>query len=381
MIETLYPKAADAVISREMFLRFYREFAAAAGLEKSPDIYDLHAYVALACGSRPHAEAMNLEVSDGSFVAIPFMKALAGAIALRSIFLDSCPDREGADAFVEKHFFDIAKRGGLPYQRPDLIEVAPDSILLSIDSELRFGSVRKIDKTRARIRKMFSRYYSNPRIRSIASEIPVAGAVLEEFANAGRAKGPYGMFTYPKFVTRLRSVFGATPDESLFEVSNFGMYEMNLLGDISEDHVAVIGMYPWEADHIEKAMEMAKRGIPVCEPLGRLFLDELEFALFRWVPGTNLEQLRDVKAWAEYGKTLRMCHERGVMLNDAAGRNAITGERGITLIDFEHTVLTREVRRLTDNELEPSLSKIEFELKQRKGRLLDAFMRGYKQLY
>jgi len=139
-------------------------------------------------------------------------------------------------------------------------------------------------------------------------------------------------------------------------------------------------VYPWEADHIAKAAEIAKRGIPVAEPVGRALAGEIELALFRWVHGKALNNISEQTPWREYGKIIRMCHERGVQLDDAAGRNAIwTGDR-IKLIDFEHTLLTEDIAPLPESDRQPSLERLYKEINHSpvSSSLIEAFNQGYQ---
>jgi tRNA A-37 threonylcarbamoyl transferase component Bud32 len=155
--------------------------------------------------------------------------------------------------------------------------------------------------------------------------------------------------------------------------------ERRLLKDLkaTENHVAVIAMYPWEADHLLKAEEIARRGVQVAKPLGRLFTGELEFALFQWVNGSCISTAGSSAAWDAYGRVMRFCHEHGIAVDDAAGRNALWNGSEIMLIDFEHTWLREDGRALTERERKCSLARITNELRE-KTDLMRAFLRGYE---
>ncbi|MFH1221845.1 MAG: hypothetical protein V1492_02035 [Candidatus Micrarchaeota archaeon] len=144
---------------------------------------------------------------------------------------------------------------------------------------------------------------------------------------------------------------------------------------IREGSMALIAMFPWEADHLEKAKEMAARGIPVAKPVGRMFVDDFEIALFKWVEGKSLMHLLDRGLYERYGALVRECHDKGIMLMDPAPRNVNWTGRRLVLFDFEHVFFTEQARPLTKEQREKSLESMEWELTD---GLHDAFLRGYK---
>lgn len=78
------------------------------------------------------------------------------------------------------------------------------------------------------------------------------------------------------------------------------------------------------------------------------------------------------------GRALRRCHERGIVMLDAAGRNAIWNGREIILIDFEHTYLKKGAKPLADHERSCSYGLIMDELEgKRDFALIRAFEQGY----
>jgi len=176
-----------------------------------------------------------------------------------------------------------------------------------------------------------------------------------------------GPFFYPHFSCRLAAVFADELYESYY-------YHEDI--EKADNPMSVIAMYPWEADILLKAQEMINRGIPVAKPLGRLFVGEIEFALFEWVKGRTLLGSEDESIWKAYGQVLRCCHERGVALDDAAGRNAIWTGKEIGLIDLEHTYLDVDAKPLGVKIRKNSILRIKEELRK-SGGTLDAFMRGY----
>jgi hypothetical protein len=150
--------------------------------------------------------------------------------------------------------------------------------------------------------------------------------------------------------------------------------------ELTEHHKAVIAVYPWEADHIKKAKEMRRRGAPVSEPLGKIFLDDMEFAVFQWFPGITLLHSENAGYWEAYGRVVRFCHDNGIALEDVAGRNAIWTGKDIRLINFEHVWLKKRSVPLTGEEREPSLERIREErIELGTPKALDAFMRGYNK--
>ena len=200
----------------------------------------------------------------------------------------------------------------------------------------------------------------------------------------------YFPFTYKWEMSRLYAVVGENTDE--IYVPEFHPYtvshnistlqdrkpcgyldEIDLYGE----HYVLINMYPWEADHIEKAREIQRRGISVAEPIGKVFMGEYEFAVFQWVHGDVLSSNLDSDVWKKYGQVVRKCFENGINLEDAAGRNAVwTGEK-ITLIDFEHTRLNQENKPISQEERNYVLQKIEAEL-YNYPEVFSAFMSGYE---
>lgn len=140
--------------------------------------------------------------------------------------------------------------------------------------------------------------------------------------------------------------------------------------------IAFIAVYPWEADYLEKANELLRRGIPTMEPIGSTFAGDVELAMFRWVCGTRLDHSLDPCFWREYGRVLRLANERGVGVDDAAGRNAMVSSHGVFILDLEHVWFTPDGRPLTNDERAVGLNRLKNEV----GDLgfFDPLMRGYQ---
>ncbi|VVC01142.1 Uncharacterised protein [uncultured archaeon] len=198
----------------------------------------------------------------------------------------------------------------------------------------------------------------------------------------------FNQFDYPFFPVRLLAVLGHDETDSywvfkskyhniivanpLAQPDGPGETMCNIRADSSS--MVAIGAYPWDADHLQKAKELSARGILTAKPLGRLFAGEIELALFSWVPGIPVRDA-GTDAWIAYGEVMRKCHERGVFLNDAAGRNAMWDGK-ITLIDYEHTYFSEEIRPLSEDERYHSLARIAIDVEDFDNKR-KAFEKGY----
>lgn len=138
---------------------------------------------------------------------------------------------------------------------------------------------------------------------------------------------------------------------------------------------------------------MLERGVQVAKPLGRLFIDDMEFALFQWVVGKRLDSLyfnaakKEIEitpegkaVWEAYGRFVRFCHNNGIALDDAAGRNAIWNGISITGIDFEHTWISKDVTVLGWADRRTAVERIRRELGGALMPLYQAFRIGYNAL-
>ena len=218
--------------------------------------------------------------------------------------------------------------------------------------------------------KFSHRWLAAPPSRDIEIRFePGSKAKLEyaliEGALGGRRDGP---LIYPCVITRLDAVIGAGENDSVVaneyleykRLDGSGKGRVDSFG-FGEGHVSLIALYPWEADHIGKAAEIRKRGIETAEPLGKVFAGEREYALFRWVRGVTLDNIAEGGIWRKYGAVIRACHDRGIRLDDAAGRNAVWNGEKVVLIDFEHTSLSGIAEPLPIKEREDSLARIQLE--------------------
>ena len=67
---------------------------------------------------------------------------------------------------------------------------------------------------------------------------------------------------------------------------------MSRIDNKTSDHIAVLLQHPCEADQLEKAKVMLERG--TVEVTWKLFVNDQEFSLFRWVEGTRLDKINEV---------------------------------------------------------------------------------------
>lgn len=240
-------------------------------------------------------------------------------------------------------------------------------------------------------------YLVEPVPRGIVnSTLPISEDVLDEVSSFVRltvARDVSFILSYPFFSgtrSRLVAILGQdvkssfyVSQDALAQVSSFSgekLGHVTALGDqLNEEHIAMVLMYPWEACHIKKALEMQKRGIRVVDPLGTILVDELEFALFGWVKGTTLHKSEDQTLWHMYGKLIRTCHDRGIAVGDAAGRNVIWTGKDLVALDFEHTWFMPSVFSVPSKYRSNHLSRIEEELSETP-RLYRSFIEGYSNL-
>jgi hypothetical protein len=257
-----------------------------------------------------------------------------------------------------------------------------DNILRDIPKKETCGGVKGI------ICEEVTRFQNNCRNDSteIDTDYFIDGRVLDSFAiSVINSVSPLYPFEYPISMCDLRAVFGQGPHDSYIvehELKNSYVpiaqphITYHVEPNLSANHTAVISMYPWEADRVEKAREMLSRGVPISKPLGNLRINSMDFGLFQWVPGTPLDMVQDPAVWESYGKVVRYCHEHGIALDDAAGRNAIWSGSNVVLIDFEHTWL-KEKGSICKKDRSTSISRLKQELKGKK-YLFSAFNNGYE---
>jgi len=220
--------------------------------------------------------------------------------------------------------------------------------------------------------------------RSYRLETP--GKYEENFLLRERSKL---LYSYPPHVFS-SDIYGQMPkriffkgDAKLYVKFKSGSFEalnMNLhplLPIRSQPSFVAIGMDLFGADHLLKADAIRSRGIDVMEPVGRVISLDREFGIFRWVKGTPLYHVIDPHFWEKFGSLLREVHQRGIALNDAAGRNVIVRpDETLALIDLEHTWLTAG-RPLNKPERMVGLERVRRELSDQNEKLA-AFEKGYK---
>jgi hypothetical protein len=180
-------------------------------------------------------------------------------------------------------------------------------------------------------------------------------------------------FSYPIEGMRLFAILGG---KMIPYPSPRGIMRAHKMANKGRETFSAILMHPWEADHLEKAREMGGRGLSVARPSARVVVSGAEFGLFGWAGGRTLERVKDANAWVEFGKTVRAAHERGIALDDAAGRNALWDGEGITLIDFEHTWLNHSGEPLGRGDRMRGLLNVSLD-KATTGKRLEAFEHGY----
>lgn len=390
-----YILGAGEAIDFRRFEAFFREFVRRRKLPHPIDIYDLHQLYSLLLHPSTSKENRATYVlrSEGSSY-YPLQTVFPSALLIRDIFLKFTPDEDGATAGALDCIGQLLRSGWFPFAgHKDL-----DHILLSVNSLMNSAYVRIVNpvspETSDRLVSAIEQAIKEHRNARWSEEIEVEGfdldpAVVERLSTFTSERKSFGMlFGHPDTKFRLLAILGTSTSDSFFIGTSF-VYNrgaVNLDGEsltltedmVTPNHVAVIMMTPWEADHTEKAAEMLRRGIPVAEPAGKLFLGELECGLFRWVQGTGLSTKHSPKKWEAYGRFVRDCHERGITLGDVAGRNAIwTPDRGIVGLDFEHTIITEEAESLADEQREPIWSRLREELNRAPAKYA-AFERGYK---
>jgi len=341
------------------------------------------------CRLLSHVIDLGTEGWDVEDKEVPIVSSLAGLLLLRDIYLDIFKDGKKATNFALEYYNQCRSNidmGMFPFfviRGPDLIKYIATQIrtvLMGFSGEKKAAQIKEEDMESI-IRKL-NYFYNPPHAEGIETTIYIDCCVLQFFAEKIRAEEGNLIF-HPIYMSNLRAVLGDNSHNSFF-VKFDGEYhfvpfahpELSYTNgaELPGNLVSAIIMYPWEADHLLKAEEMTARGIPVAKPLGRLFVDEFEFGLFQWVRGQTLSSKREPPAWEAFGRLVRLCHERGVAIDDAAGRNAIWTDNGIKLIDFEHTWLKREPISLSEKERSVALERVEEEDKT----LFEAFMRGYK---
>lgn len=350
----------------DKFEEFFRGFVKSAKPGNPLDIYDMHALFALACGSKPDYLSMLSHFNADGYPVLT-RNLLPGILRLRSLLLEFTTDGEKATELSLRYGKELAMKGCLPYQDP----VKRGISLYEIENViLRSVLKRSTDRLSIVGERLDEDYKALPSTECV-SEGDVSDEMLIALKEKITARHQAGLFFYPMFEPRIVAVLGNDIGKSLFEIGGPGRKSF----EIGKWRHAVIAMYPWEADHIAKAEELSRREITAAEPSGRVIINELEFALFKWVEGLSIEEVAHDEPWELYGKLIRKCHEQGVVVGDPAARNAIWTGNQVRLIDFEHVEFKDNKKPLAAKERLECFERISYALKRRDA--MDAFIRGY----
>lgn len=354
-----YPKAYK--VQSKHFEAFFKELVKDA---KEPlDSKELRRLLAIAVTPKPmkiETETKYLGISDST----RFHVYLAGCLFLRSLYLQFADNKELAALFALNAIKTIESWEYWPFE-------------LDIKNELRVGWLQRSipNSNEQEVRRMLEEFYFYPLRgdQKIESEVAINPNILEKFAKRFRTIMKYDplWIIYPHTNFNIYGIFG----ESL-ENSDLSAYQPENK-TFTKNHIAVLLQHPCEADQLEKAKVMLERGVQVENPLGRLFVDSLEFSLFGWVVGTRLDKIKDEKVWEAYGRFIRFAHNNGIAIDDAAGRNAIWNGTEIIGIDFEHTWISKEAKPLKWPDRRPAVQRIRSELSGDLFYLYNAFRRGY----
>jgi len=308
-----------------------------------------------------------------------FHRILAGTLLVRDLYLEyENPDQTKATEFALN--FSKVNIEDCPFVRPQEIEEVSSNIGCHI------GNGEKTPMIEHKLKYFIPREEK----REVESNFYVDCCILEKLADGLEDRFGKGRssFEHPILVPKLVAVLDNNLHSSFFvqlkegdiRFTPFAHQEISYINGVDipgGNKISVRMIYPWEADELEKAEVIAGRGVNISKPLGRLFINDIEFGLFEWIPGRTLDKLKDPAVWEAYGRVVRFCHEQGIALDDAAGRNAVWTGQEIRLIDLEHTWLAEEARKLPYRQRAPALQRIKNETQGHK-ELTDAFMRGYR---
>lgn len=391
LTEEVYRSKTDC-ISLEEFRMFYRKLVEVG---KPTDYVNIYEFFRLISLNQHSLIPLNLDKNSlSSDTVTTHTQVLRCAFSFRNIFFKYEKREETIEAMV----FDALERfkGYVKYfhkfflddDHPAFISKISELILKKYGREI---SISYDEIWLAAIIISYNVSSPPPYIRlgtvitssDIYSDILISKRKLKKlmdyYDSMDVSRGNYDWFRYPVFESRFAGILHREhviiPEDC---ISIWLRKEgSKLYGKKSR---VMIAMYPWEADHLDKAREMQRRGILVAPPLGHLFLGDIEFALFGFVPGIPLIRVSEPYPWYTYGKFVRDCYQRGIVLDDAAGRNAIWTGSKIVGIDFEHTWLTKEVKPVRGRDRRVGLERVKKELdSQKKLKLLDAFFKGYKE--
>ncbi len=383
----------DPALQKDEFSKYFRDFVVLGKPDKELDLGELHRCISLACyGSQEVRFFLYVNMVDDRHKNL-FIDLLANLLILRKLYLEFDQDEEQATNFALDQAPFLCYEKALPLiftTRPDLFSHSVHAISHQLHRNQRLAPQEILLIQKSVVNTLVSYKNYTPASR-VESEVELPFAVLEAFVSRVRAKLNAGILVYPSFECRLVGILSSDLSNSygVFWPYSYGTSAQPSFAGVydpptpSKSAIAVIAMYPWEADHIEKACEMKKRGVPVAEPLGKLFVDEFEFGLFRWIEGKRLDGISNQKIWQDFGRTIRFCNSRGIITGDAAGRNAIYTPEvypfGITLLDFERTYFKEGVPP-SRKECRGPFLRVTSELNQEKRhKERRAFVRGYNQ--
>ena len=378
----------------KQFNKFFGEFVQKTKIPKNPDTFDLHALVAKSMQGAK-SSSLNIIISrdkENCRESVAFPKVLALAIIFQDYLRNSGIEKEesteitmnvfegvrrGAFTKIENVFLYESLEGEVTGRTPDVIGAIVPELVMGVWREKgKYPDPELMERLHSRLVQQTLKDYnaSNYRFEQMdLGEAPKLGNLLAFVDFITEEWGRKKFFTYPSG-GRLKAILG----EEFMPAP--GEYELRK----TEERVrggakafAAILMCPWEADHLEKAGEMLVRGLDVARPLAKIISSGIEFGIFEWVQGEPLNMVEETLAWMEYGKILRRAHELGIVLEDAAGRNAMWDGKKITLIDFEHTWFMSRGEEVGVSDQTNGLRRVLTELSRRDPKLLWAFESGY----
>ncbi len=346
------------------FAEFFRELVKDA---KQPlDPAELRRLMAIGLISKPPND-IAIEAAGREIVIRGLHKYLAGCIFLRSVYLHYNGDSEKANDFSLNAIGNIEKWKYWPFEL-DLTNMERSISAFHALAHFIPGSNPR------EIGGMLAAFYAvEGQQTEIQSDVNINPAVLDALAIyiRQRKKDDLLWSIFPYAFDNSYAVLGNTLSDS-----HIGTCDIET--KFTSDHIAVLLQHPCEADHLEKAKLMLDRGVRVERPLGRLLIDEMQFSLFQWVPGQKLDHMYGAAdVWEAYGRFVRSCHNNGIALDDAAGRNAIWNGREITGIDFEHTWFSEEAKPLEWADRRKGIERIRTELGYDFKPVYAAFRKGY----
>jgi|GEM_PF-2991090 len=379
------------------YRKYFREYVQKTRIPEKPTLLQLHSLVAKCMGGR-HGASLASDILHEEGASLRFAALLPTSILVRDILLrrglgaekatelalDAIEGHSGAafaklgQAFHYNVIIGGTLRRGDGRSEAIISDLGRQVAHAAMDRSLKFTEIWE-ELENVFVRRPFEELDG---ISNRSFELRKHGDAVPDRMQLGRMShfvssehSSRRMFSYPMGAKRLQGIFG---EEFVSKPWADDIGELGEQVQRGRKGFAAILMFPWEADHITKAKEMLKRGLEVARPAAKVIKCGIEFGIFEWVRGNVLSHIEDAKVWEAYGKTLRAAHEVGIVLDDAAGRNAIWDGKKITLIDFEHTWFVRERGPVSDELRSPGLRRVLMELSSKKNvSLLSAFEQGY----